>query len=66
MILGFSEEIIYGVLGAMIFAASIFLRRTTDSPYVQHMLNTMIIIGGIMTAFGFGLEIKNFDGVLSS
>lgn len=65
MILGFSEEIIYGFLGTVIFAASIFLRRTTDSPYVQHMLNTMIIIGGIMTAFGFGLEIKNFDSIIA-
>ena len=65
MILGFSEEIVYGVLGAIIFAASIVLRRKTDSRYVQHMLNTMIIVGGIMTAFGFGLEIKNFDSIIA-
>jgi len=29
------------------------------------MLNTMIIIGGTMTAVGFGLEIINFDGIIA-
>ena len=59
-----AEEIVFGILGLIIFAAAIFLRRKTDSQYVQHMLNTMIMVGGIMAGLGFGIEIKNFDGIV--
>lgn len=64
LIVGFDDEMIYGVLGLIIFAVSIFLRRKTDSPYVQHMLNTMIIVGGLMAAIGFGILLKEFDAII--
>jgi len=59
-----ADEIVFGVLGLIIFAIAIFLRRKTDSQYLQHLFNTMIIIGGILAGFGFGMEIKDFDGVI--
>lgn len=64
MMLRDAEEFVFGILGIVIFAVSIGLRRTINSPYVQHMLNTMIIIGGILAAIGFGLELKDFDAVI--
>lgn len=59
-----AEEVVFGILGLIIFAVAIFLRRKTDSQYVQHMLNTMIMVGGIMAGIGFGIEIKDFDGIV--
>ena len=59
-----ADEIVFGILGAIIFSIAIFLRRKSGSEYLQHLLNTMIIIGGILAGIGFGLEIKNFDSVI--
>ena len=64
MLIGDAEEFVFGILGIVIFAISIAIRRKIGSPYLQHMLNTMIIIGGILTALGFGLELKDFDAVI--
>ena len=64
LMVGFDDEMTYGVLGLIIFAISIFLRRKTDFPYVQHMLNTMIIVGGVMGAIGFGIILKEFDAII--
>lgn len=61
LIIGFDDEIIYGVLGLVIFIGSIFLRRTSQSEYVQHLLNTMIAIGGILTVFGFAAMVGSED-----
>ena len=64
LIIGFEDEFIFGVLGIVLFAVAVILRRMTDFPYVQHMLNTMIIIGGILTVFGFAIEVDQFDSVI--
>ena len=68
LIIGYEDEHIYelilGVLGLVIFLIAILLRRKISSSYVQHILNTMIIIGGIMTTYGFGMELDSFDLVL--
>lgn len=61
---GFDDELALGSLGIFIFAVSIFLRRKTESPYVQHMLNTMIIVGGVSAAIGFGIALKDFDAII--
>ena len=59
-----ADEIVFGVLGLIIFAISIVLRRKSDSQYLQHLLNTMIIVGGILAGFGFGMELKDFDRII--
>jgi len=59
-----AEELVFGILGLIIFAVAIVLRRKTDSQYLQHLLNTMIIAGGLLAGVGFGIEIKNFDGII--
>ena len=59
-----AEEVVFGVLGLIIFVAAIFIRRKAGAQYVQHMLNTMIMVGGIMAGIGFGIEIKNFDSII--
>ena len=64
LIVGFDDEAVFGVLGLVIFGLSIFLRRKTGSPYVQHILNTMIIVGGFLTAFGLGDILRDFDAVI--
>jgi uncharacterized membrane protein len=64
VIVGFDNEVVFGVLGAVIFGFSILLRRKTHSPYVQHMLNTMIIVGGLLCAFGFGDILRDFDAII--
>lgn len=64
MAFGSNDELIYGFIGALIFGVSIAFRRRTSSPYVQHMLNTMIIVGGLLTAFGFGDLLRNFDQII--
>ncbi|MEP3892029.1 MAG: DUF4401 domain-containing protein [Hellea sp.] len=64
MLIGDAEEFVFGILGIVIFVISIGFRRKIDSPYLKHMLNTMIIIGGILAALGFGLELKDFDAVI--
>ena len=56
---------LHAMLGSFIFGLAIVLRRMTKSHYVQHMLNTMIMVGGTLAAFGFGNEIKNSDGVIA-
>jgi hypothetical protein len=62
--LGSSEDLVCGVLGLLIFGISIAFRHRISSPYVQHILNTMIIVGGLMTAFGFGLILKEFNAII--
>ncbi|GGX65451.1 hypothetical protein GCM10011309_14630 [Litorimonas cladophorae] len=64
LIMGNADEYIFGVVGAIIFALAIFLRRLTKSPYPQHILNTMIIVGGLLTAFGFGISVLSFDATV--
>lgn len=64
VMVGSSEELVYGILGLLIFGVSIVFRRRISSPYVQHILNTMIIVGGLMTAFGFGVILKDFDAII--
>ena len=64
LIVGFDDEAVFGVLGVVIFGLSIFLRRKTGSPYVQHMLNTMIIVGGFLAAFGFADILRDFDAIV--
>ncbi len=64
LIIGFDDETALGVLGILIFGSSIFLRRKTNSPYVQHMLNTMIVVGGLSAAIGFGIELRDFDAII--
>ena len=62
--LGFDDEMVYGIIGACIFGGSIALRRNNKSPYVQHILNTMIVVGGLLTAAGFGIALRDFDSVI--
>ena len=64
LVIGIDDETALGILGLIIFAISIVLRRKTDSPYVQHMLNTMIIVGGLSAAIGFGFTLKDFDAIV--
>jgi len=64
LLLSSADESVFGVLGLIIFAGAIFLRRKTQSPYLQHMLNTMILVGGGLAAFGFGIKIADFDGIV--
>ena len=64
LILGFENEVLYGVLGVVIFAAAILIRLKLNSPYVQNMVNTLIIVGGIMTTIGFGIEVNHFETTL--
>ena len=59
-----ADEIVFGVLGLVIFSVAIVFRRKSDSQYLQHLLNTMIIVGGILAGFGFGIEIRVFDGIV--
>ena len=54
----------FGVLGGFVFGFSIFSRRRTISLYVQNMLNTLIIVGGVLIAFGFGDKLDNFDEII--
>ncbi len=56
--------ILFGILGSFVFGFSIFERRRTISLYVQNMLNTLIIVGGILIAFGFGYELDSFDAMI--
>lgn len=65
LLISSADEIIYGFLGAIIFAVSIALRRKTNSPYVQHILNTMIVAGGLLTAFGFGDKLDNVSAIIA-
>ena len=65
MILSRADEIVFGFLGTIILAFSIVLRRKTASLYLQHLLNTMIIVGGLLTAFGFGATIKDLNGIIA-
>lgn len=62
--IGLKDEYIYGVVGLVIFVGAIVLRRISRSPYLQHMLNTMIIVGGLLTALGFGVELLDFDSII--
>lgn len=64
IVIGFDDELAFGILGVIIFAAAIFARRKMSSAYLQHMLNTMIVIGGLLTVVGFGVEFGDFDFVL--
>ena len=54
----------FGILGGFVFGFSIFERRRTISLYVQHMLNTLIIVGGVLIAIGFGDKIDSFDTII--
>ena len=56
----FDNELSYGILGGVIFLVSIFIRRTAKSPYLKHILNTMIVIGGVMTAAWTWLPFQEF------
>jgi len=56
--------ILFGILGSFVFGFSIFERRRTISLYVQNMLNTLIIVGGVLIAFGFGYELDSFDAMI--
>jgi hypothetical protein len=56
---------ILGFLGSFVFGLSIVLRRKTESPYVKHMLNTVIIAGGGLTAIGFGDKLNNFETIIA-
>ena len=64
LVVGYDDEAVFGILGVLIFGLSIFLRRKTRSLYVQHMLNTMIIVGGFLAAFGIGDILKDFDAII--
>lgn len=57
----FEDELSYGILGLIIFAGAIFIRRTASSPYAQHIVNTMILVGGIMAVLGIGIKFGDFD-----
>ena len=48
----------FGILGGFVFGFSIFERRRTISLYVQNMLNTLIIVGGVLIAIGFGVRTR--------
>lgn len=64
MILSRADESVFGVLGILIFSVSVALRRNTNSLYVQHILNTMIIIGGVLASIGFGIKLGDFDALI--
>ena len=65
LILSDADEIVFGVLGSVIFALSIMMRRKTNSQYVQHILNTLIVVGGVLAAFGFGVKLDDFDAIVA-
>ena len=54
----------FGILGGFVFGFSIFQRRRTISLYVQNMLNSLIIVGGVLIAIGFGDKLDSFDAIL--
>jgi hypothetical protein len=54
-----------GFLGCVVFGLSIAMRRKANSPYVQHMLNTMIIEGGGLTAIGLEGDLNNFEAIIA-
>lgn len=54
--IGFENLVALGFLGGFVFGISITIRRATVSPYVQYMLNTLIIAGVFLTVIGFGFE----------
>lgn len=56
--------ILFGILGSFIFGFSIFERRRTISLYMQHVLNTLIIVGGVLIAIGFGYKLDSFDAII--
>ncbi len=54
----------FGILGGFVFGFSIFERRRTISLYAQNMLNTLIIVGGVLIAIGFRDKIDSFDAII--
>ena len=54
----------FGILGGFVFGFSIFERRRTISLYMQNMLNTLIIVGGVLIAIGFGDKLDSFDAII--
>ncbi len=64
LILNDASGFVYMAFGLVIFAASLVFRRKAKPLYLQHILNTMIIIGGLIAAVGFGIEAKNFDLII--
>jgi len=63
--IGFKDEYIYGIVGFSMFVIALLLRLIAKSPYLQHLLNTLIVIGGLLTALGFGIELSDFDSVMA-
>jgi hypothetical protein len=54
-----------GFLGSLVFGLSIVLRRKAESPYLKHMLNTVIIAGVFLTSIGFGAKLNNFESFIA-
>lgn len=59
-----ADSFVFGIIGLVIFVVAIVLRRQTSALYGQHVLNTMIVIGGVLTGYGFGYELREFDSII--